>query len=810
MSEMKTVLVLGCGLVAPPLIHYLHEHGYKLIVANRTVSRAEAVIKTLKNARAVEFDVDAPDAFEKLDKITQECDLVVSLLPYLYHVQAAKIALKYQKHFCTTSYVSEEMKKLDEEAQKAGVVLLNECGVDPGLDHMSAKKIIDEVHAHGGKLMSFFSICGGLPAPQSNNNPLGYKLSWSPRGVLLAGRNNATFLVDGDKVAVPGVRLYDPDVYRVDEVEGVGKLEWYPNRDSTAYVDIYSVPEVQTIIRGTYRNAGWCEFLKAIATFGFNSTDVISIGGKTCAEFASQVLGDANSAPKQFIADKLQIALDHPIMQKFEFLGLFSSELRVPEKVNTALDALCFLFERSLQYAHGEKDMIVMRHTFEVEYSLSHRETLQSTLIDQGLQPDGYSSMARTVTLPVAAAIRAILDGRMKAKGLMRPVEPEIYNLVLAEMEELKIHFQEEKLAPLLWVRAETKPGEERVIVTPEDAAKLLAAGYRVVVERSAVRAIPDAEYAAVGCKLAATGSWVTAPPSAIILALKELPESDAALRHRHVFFAHCFKYQAGWKELLARFNKGGGLLWDLEFLNDDQGRRVAAFGRSAGMVGMAVGLLAWAHQQLGLPVKALTSWKSTAAMIDGVKDLLKRACEKTGKPMPTTIVIGALGRCGQGAVWVAEQCGVATTKWDLAETRVGGPFPQILEHDVFANCIYLSPGSQMPPFITKDMLAGPRKLSVITDVSCDPNNPSNPIPVYSRITTLADPVLRVTEEGKAALPVDVVAIDHLPSLLPVDSSRDFSSAITPHLLALKDAYKEPVWARAEKLFVEKVKEASQ
>ncbi len=257
-----------------------------------------------------------------------------------------------------------------------------------------------------------------------------------------------------------------------------------------------------------------------------------------------------------------------------------------------------------------------------------------------------------------------------------------------------------------------------------QDARKLLEAGFRVVVERSPTRCFKDEDYSSVGCRLAEPGSWVKAPDSAIIVGLKELPEvakgaQGHALKHRHVFFAHCFKRQAGWAQVLDRFASGRGLLWDLEFLVDEAGRRVAAFGRPAGVVGAAVGLLNWCQQQLGGGAALqgpLASWRSTQAMVEAVRAQLAAVQEKQRQAQgagaacqgPRVLVIGALGRCGNGAVWFAQQCGLgpdSVTQWDLQETRSGGPFPELLQADVLVNCIYLG-ATKIQPFLTSDMIA--------------------------------------------------------------------------------------------------------
>jgi len=225
MKTMKRVLILGAGLVSRPHVRYLlNVPGFEVTVASRTVSKAEALIQGHAQGRALALDVDDQGA---LDALIEECDLAVSLLPYVHHPVVARLCVKHRKHMVTTSYVKDAMRALDGAAREAGVVLLNEVGVDPGIDHMSAMKVIHNVERRGGRITSFDSWCGGLPAPEANDNPLGYKFSWSPKGVLLAGRNPARFLKDGQIVEVPGEELFDH--YWTVQIQGLGEFECYPN-----------------------------------------------------------------------------------------------------------------------------------------------------------------------------------------------------------------------------------------------------------------------------------------------------------------------------------------------------------------------------------------------------------------------------------------------------------------------------------------------------------------------------------------------------------------------------------------------------
>jgi len=433
---MKKVLCLGAGLVARPFIHYLSEHGFHVMVASRTVSKAERLIQGCENAEAVAFNIATDDNL--LEELTTQVDLVCSLLPYTYHVKAAKVAIKHKKPFCTTSYISDEMKSLDEEAHKAGVLLLNECGVDPGIDHMSAMKIIDYVHNNNGKIVSFTSFTGGLPAPDANDNPFGYKLSWSPRGVLLAGRNDAHFLRDGKEVKIKGADLFQN--YELMEVPGMGTFEGYPNRDSMSYIDIYSIQETKTMLRGTYRNIGWCETLDKIADLGLLDIEERSLSGVTYAGLMRELTSAGDSDLKEAIAAFCKIEPDSEIISRFEWLGLLD-EKEIGSKINTRLDALCALFEEKLNYAPGERDMLVMHHEFIAEYP-DKKQKITSTMIDYGI-PNGDSSMSRTVALPVAIASRMVLEGKINLTGVHRPIIPEIYEPILEELATLGISLEE-------------------------------------------------------------------------------------------------------------------------------------------------------------------------------------------------------------------------------------------------------------------------------------------------------------------------------------------------------------------------------
>ncbi|MBV0891200.1 saccharopine dehydrogenase [Paracoccus sp. Z118] len=341
-----------------------------------------------------------------------------------------------------------------------------------------------------------------------------------------------------------------------------------------------------------------------------------------------------------------------------------------------------------------------------------------------------------------------------------------------------------------LWVRAESRPNEDRAGITPDGVRDLIAQGFGITVEESPHRVFPTDDYASAGARIAPEGSWPTAPESAIILGLKELPEDGTPLRHRHIMFGHAFKGQPAGQALLRRFREGGGRLYDLEYLTDDSGRRLAAFGYWAGYAGAAVSLMAWAAQQQGGICPPVGSYPNRTAMTDDVRAEL----DATNRPRPTAIVIGAKGRVGTGASDLCAEMGLQVTRWDIEETRAGGPFPEILLHDVFLNSILAQPGC--PVFVPPEAVRPARRLTVIGDIACDPSSEFNPVRVYDRTTTWAEPVVRVADQP----PLDVMAIDNLPSLLPRESSLDFAQQLLPVLRRL-DRIEAGEWGRAAAIY---------
>ncbi len=434
---MKKALVLGAGLVARPLVRYLLDKTVaRVTVADRIVSKANVLVDGHANGTTIRLQADDT---ETLEKLISEHDLAVSLLPAPLHPVVAELCIKHGKHMVTTSYVSPAMQALDGAAKEAGIVVLNEIGVDPGIDHMSAMRIIDDVKQRGGKVVSFKSYCGGLPAPEDNDNPFGYKFSWSPRAVCTAGKNAARFREDGKQVDIPGEELFT-HTHRV-RVEGLDEFEAYANRDSLPYIGVYGLEGIETMFRGTFRYVGWCETLKAIVDIGLlDETPTTYPAGTTYQKFMAGFLRSGGSgALRNDLAAQLGLDAASPILDRFEWLGLLSDEpIAISEKPTTPLDVLCARMDQKMKYKPGERDMIALCHFFLAKFDDGHEERISSTMINYG-QPNGDSSMARSVSLPAAIATKLIIAGEITTPGVHIPVTKNIYEPVLNELATLGI-----------------------------------------------------------------------------------------------------------------------------------------------------------------------------------------------------------------------------------------------------------------------------------------------------------------------------------------------------------------------------------
>jgi len=335
-------------------------------------------------------------------------------------------------------------------------------------------------------------------------------------------------------------------------------------------------------------------------------------------------------------------------------------------------------------------------------------------------------------------------------------------------------------MSQVFWLREETKKNEFRRALTPDSCQELIAAGNKVVVEDWADSIIPIADYKAVGCEVVKAGSWVDSPKETIVVGLKALPGNIDTFIHRHIFFAHVYKEQDGWREWIGKFRTGGGAIIDLEYMVDDNGRRVCAFGYWAGFVGAALGALFSKAKNRDESVKLLTE----KMCFPNKKELIKFVVKQTGNTRGESIVIGSSGRSGHGAIDCLNELNWNVMAWDKEETSRGGPFVEILSYNLLVNCVLTV--KKIPIFIDLELLeSNPRKLNMISDVSCDPDSDCNMIPLYSEATVLSHPIKKIETGGNW---LGLTAIDNLPSILPKESSFDFSSQLTVHLLKFNES----------------------
>jgi saccharopine dehydrogenase-like NADP-dependent oxidoreductase len=433
---MKRICIFGAGMVSRPIIVHLLEKGFEVTVASNDLSKVD-FIKQYPLGKTTAFDVHNR---EQLSKLVSEHDIIVSLLPYIFHVDVARQCVRNRKHLVTTSYVKPEMQALDTEARNAGVALFNEMGLDPGIDHMSAMRIIDHIHNKEGEVEEFYSLCGALPAPESSHdNPFRYKFSWSPKGVVLAGNNSAIYKRKGNIVETPTENLFK-DTFTVD-FPSLETLDVYPNRNSLEYIDIYKIPEAKTIFRGTFRYHGWCESLDALKRLKLTLPEQEDMTGLTYEQYIGQKI-KANSVMnmKQQTANYLGVSIDSTSIRSLDFLGFFSDK-EMGRALSSAYEVTSDLMIKYMMMRADERDISVMQHNFIAKYKDEGREMIVSRLLDFGI-PNGDTSIARTVALPAALAVELLAKGS-DIVGVHRPVIPQIYNPILDGLALLGIKMQE-------------------------------------------------------------------------------------------------------------------------------------------------------------------------------------------------------------------------------------------------------------------------------------------------------------------------------------------------------------------------------
>lgn len=438
---MHTILVAGAGKSSIYLIHYLLSHAprhkWKIIVADGS---ADAIAEKINDSPFAEMAVIDITNENERTPLVKRADLVVSLMPPHLHIHLAKDCLQHKKNLITSSYISPEMKAMDKEVKEAGLMFMCEMGLDPGIDHMTANQIIHSIQRVASTITSFKSYCGGLVAPESDDNPWHYKFSWNPKNVITAGAGGATYLEKGKEVHIPYDKLFENN--KKIKVDGLGSLAYYPNRDSLRYLELYDTPEIKTFIRATLRHSSFCKGWDAVIRMGLtDEKNSIDTAGKTYADWITQVSEHKNGVSlKQHVNSKYQVE-DEKVLAMLEWLGIFDDQPIKLQKGSSA-DILLELLLDKWEMKPQEKDMVVMQH--EVEYL--HRGTkikLTSAMVLKGENRE-YSAMAKTVGLPMAVLARMVMTNKINPpKGVLIPNMPSVYRPVLTELQHHGIHFTE-------------------------------------------------------------------------------------------------------------------------------------------------------------------------------------------------------------------------------------------------------------------------------------------------------------------------------------------------------------------------------
>jgi saccharopine dehydrogenase-like NADP-dependent oxidoreductase len=441
---MRHILIIGAGKSTGVLVDYLlnksNEHQLKLIIADKNLKSAQLLSQDHANANAIELDIFEPE--QRKEQINK-ADLVISMLPARFHIEVAKDCVTFNKSIVTASYVSPEMEALDKQVKEKGLVFMNEIGVDPGVDHMSAMKVIDHITNQGGKVLLFESFTGGLVAPEDDNNLWNYKFTWNPRNVVTAGQGGAAkFIQEGKYKYIPYNRLFRRTEFL--DVEGYGRFEALANRNSLKYREVYGLEDVLTLYRGTMRRIGFSKAWNMFVQLGMTDDTYVIEGSEnmTYRDFVNSFLPYSPTDSVELkMRHELKIDQDDIMWLKLEELDIFNNEKKIGIRDATPAQMLQAILENSWTLQPGEKDMIVMYHKFGYELN-GEKKQIDSTMVCLG---DGklQTAMAKTVGLPVAIAALKILNGEITEPGVQIPITAEVYEPILKELESYGIRFRE-------------------------------------------------------------------------------------------------------------------------------------------------------------------------------------------------------------------------------------------------------------------------------------------------------------------------------------------------------------------------------
>jgi len=438
-SKKKKITIIGAGLMVKPMVDYFVEkENYQIFLLDQYVEKAITICDNRPECSALEWKNNDT---EQLDNVISKSDLVISMVPKPVHIIIALSCLKYRKNMVTASYEVPDLMGLKDEVEKKGILILNELGEVPGMDHFGTQLLLEQIKKENGHVLSINSYGSGIPAFESNNNPMGYKFSWDPVTVFVAAQTAAAYFKDGKKIHIPGDKLFENFWYV--EIDDLGVFETYANKDVEKYIEPFGLDRNVSFYRGLLRYSGYCNNMRYLEEMGlFDNEKTLDFTNKTLLEFTRDLFkGGSGKNIEEIVANQLGLDINSDFIHRIKWLGLFDSD-PIPFDQGTNLDILLNRMLKKMVYAPGEKDMIMLHIEIIAEFEEARKEKWTATMVVKG-DPKGETAMSRAVALPTAISSRLIVDGKINAKGLrMPPNLPELYNPALKELKEYGFEFK--------------------------------------------------------------------------------------------------------------------------------------------------------------------------------------------------------------------------------------------------------------------------------------------------------------------------------------------------------------------------------
>jgi len=443
MTDIKTITIIGAGLMVKPMVDYFIEKKvYRIFLLDQYVEKAISIKANRPECTAMEW---RNNDTKQLDDVIKKSDIVISMVPKIIHVIIAESCLKYKKNMVTASYEVPALMELKNEVDKQGILILSELGEVPGMDHFGTQLLLDQIKEDKGRILSINSYGSGIPSFESNNNPMGYKFNWRPATVFIAAQTAAAYFKEGEKIHIPGDKLFE-NFWYVD-IDDFGIFETYANKDVEKYIEPFGLDRNVSFYRGLLRYSGYCNNMRYMKELGlFDNEKINSFNNKTFLQFTSSLVnGSSGENLEKNVADHLGIDINSDFLHRMNWLGLFDKEL-IPFDKGTNLDVLLNKMLKKMAYAPGEKDMIILHIEIIAEFEGGVKEKFIATMNVKG-NPDGETAMSRAVALPTAISSRLIVEGKIKAKGLrMPPNLPELYKPALEELKEYGFEFTTKRI----------------------------------------------------------------------------------------------------------------------------------------------------------------------------------------------------------------------------------------------------------------------------------------------------------------------------------------------------------------------------